>query len=318
MVRRAAASLGAQGAAGHRLAGDRRDTLRLTLAEARSLALRSNPSLRASRLSIDVARGELRQAGVYVRDNPSADILGGRPGAALEVTQEIEVAGQRSARIAAGQASVERANASVLNTTRMTIADLDRAFYRLAAARQREALANEVRTLNERLAESAARKLAAGDISQLDANLATVEYGRSRARALAVQRERQETESELRVLLGLAPDAAVAPVVDLPAAVRIDSAAGSLATRVVVDSLSVDSLTAVALARRPDLLERAAAVRQATAQSHGGAPRGVAESGVAGIVGATGGRRWSRAPSGHRSDASGVQPESGRSGSAAR
>jgi cobalt-zinc-cadmium efflux system outer membrane protein len=37
------------------------------------------------------------------------------------------------------------------------------------------------------------------------------------------------------------------------------------ATRVVFDSLSIDSLTTVALSRRPDILERAAAVRQATA-----------------------------------------------------
>jgi cobalt-zinc-cadmium efflux system outer membrane protein len=260
----AAASLGAQGAGGRSLGTLERDTLRLTLSEARSLALRSNPSLRASRVSIDVARGELRQAGIYVRDNPSTDVLGGKPGAELGVTQQIEVAGQRSARVAAGQASVDRANAGVLNATRTTIADVDRAFYRLAANRQREALAREVLTLNERLAESAARQLAAGDISQLEANLAIVEYGRSRARALSVQREREAPESELRVLLGLAPDDAVAPVVDLPAAIRPDSAALP-ATRVVFDSLSIDSLTTVALSRRPDILERAAAVRQATA-----------------------------------------------------
>jgi cobalt-zinc-cadmium efflux system outer membrane protein len=242
------------------------DTLRITLADARSFALRTNPSLRAARLSIEVARGELRQAGVYLRGNPSADVLGGRPGAELEITQEVEIAGQRSARVSAGEAGVARASASILNRTRTTLADLDRAFYRTAAARQRENLANEVRSLNERLAQGAARQLAVGDISQLDANLATVEYGRARARALAAAREREESETDLRVLLGVSADLPLIPILDLPPGARGDSTSLPVKSQ-LVDSLSIDSLTAVALARRPDLRERAAAVQQASAQA---------------------------------------------------
>ena len=233
------------------------DTLRLTLAGARTLARQSNPDLQAFRLDIAIARGELRQAGVLLPSNPSADVLVGGPGAEVGLTQEIEIAGQRGARRAAGRAGLERAEARVLNAARLTIADVDRGYYRLVASRQRELLATEVLTLNQRLADVATRQLAAGDISQLEANLATVEYGRSRSKALAAQRERQEAESEILHLLGLPPRTPIAPVMDLRA--DLITSGGSS------DSLPAASLTALALSRRPDLVERAAATRQALA-----------------------------------------------------
>lgn len=287
-----------------------RDTLRLTLADARTLALRSNPELRAARLGVDIARGELRQAGLLLNSNPSADVLGGGTGTEVGLTQEIEVAGQRGARRAAGRAGVERAQAGILDATRLTVADVDRGFYRLAANRQRELLSTEVLALNARLADAAARQLAAGSISQLDANLATVEYGRSRSRALAARRDRQQAENDLQRLLGAPPWTPISPVVEMRAdlgadlrvtsdsvhtGARADSASRSarvLAQQtgaaaqplvadttsdapsdsrsieaLILDTLSVDSLTALALARRPDLGERAAAARQALARA---------------------------------------------------
>lgn len=263
------------------------DTLRLTLADARALALHSNPELRATRLGIDIARGELRQADLLLQWNPSADVLAGGPGMEIGLTQEVEIAAQRGARRAAGRAGVERAQASVLNAARLTVADADRAYYRLAASRQREALATEILVLNARLTDVATRQLIAGDISQLDANLATVEYGRSRARALGARRERAGAEAELRRLLGLPIATPIAPQIDLQiilppsvpprvnaplASVRSSALRDSLSVarsldQLLVDTLTVDSLTALALARRPDLAERAAAARQALAQA---------------------------------------------------
>ena len=273
------------------------DTLRLDLAAARALAVRSNPELRAARLDTSIARGELRQASLLIQSNPSADILTRGLGTEVGVTQEIEIAGQRGARRAAGMATVERARAGLLDATRVTLADVDRAFYRLTAINQRALLTDEVLALNQRLADVAARQLAAGDISQLEYNLATVEYGRSRARALAARREREEAASEFRRLLGLPADAPIATAIDLPAvadtahrptiaeetkhAPRLSSAAPVTArppgnnetpqpatvSAAAFDSLSVDSLTALALARRPDLVERAAVAQRARAQA---------------------------------------------------
>ena len=296
-----AALVSAQSAEGQTPASTSLDTLRVDLPTARALALRSNPELRAARLDTVVARGELRQASLLLQSNPTADVLTRGLGTEIGVTQEIEIAGQRGARRSAGLANVERAQAGLLDAVRVTIGDVDRAFYRLAAVNQRSLLADSVLALNERLADAAARQLTAGDISQLEYNLATVEYGRSRARGLAARREREDATSELRRLLGLSADAPLAPVIELPVVgdtvrrpviaentgkTQASSAAAipsgiaarsapqgaraesmSLLSGVAVDSLSIDSLTALALARRPDLLERASAARRARAQA---------------------------------------------------
>jgi len=232
------------------------DTLRLSIDSARAIALRSNPELRAATLDISVARGNLRQAGLLVRTNPSADVLTGGTGAEYDITQEIEVAGQQSARRASGRAGVDRATATVRDVARQTLGDVDRAFFRVAAGQQRTSLAREMLALNQRLLETTQRQLAAGEISRLELNLATVELGRARARTIATQRELDEVASDLRGLLGLAP---LQPVVAVAADGDKESR-GEAAT-----APSVDSLMSVALARRPDLAASEATVRQTSA-----------------------------------------------------
>ena len=245
--------------------------MRLSLADARARALAGNPDLHAARLDTAVARGQLRQARV-VRFNPSADVVARPSGDELEagVSQEIEIFGQRSTRIAAGRAGLERAEANVLNATRRVVGDVDRTFYRLASAAQRTKLSEEVLALNVRLEDVARRQLGEGEISRLDYNLAVVELGRARARALATRRERSQAAIELARLIGLPLGTPVAAVPDSLPALAADSAHGM--PRVVRPSgdtgpaLDVDQLIAHALRRRPDLTERAAAVRQTRTQ----------------------------------------------------
>jgi cobalt-zinc-cadmium efflux system outer membrane protein len=248
------------------------DTLRVSLRDARTAALRANPELRAARLDTAIARGQLRQSGI-LRYNPSVDVLAGvgSNGAEPGVSQELEVFGQRRTRLSASRAGVERARAEVANAARLTIGDVDRAFYRLAAAVRRNELADEVLQLNQRLASVAERQLAAGEISRLDLNLALVELGRSRSRALSTRREREQVGVELGRLLGMTPRSIVLPVVDstqhVPAAdttTTIPRDVVSVSERAL--ALDVDSLTTRALARRPDLVAQSAAVRQATGE----------------------------------------------------
>jgi len=203
-----------------------------------------------------IARGELKQASVLFRNNPSVDMLTGPPGTEIGVSQEFEVAGQRGARRAAALAGVERARAGVLDTSRIILGEVDRRFFRLAAANERATLAREGRSLNERLAAATRQQLEAGKISKLEDNLATVELGRSRARSLATQRERERFATDLRSVLGLSPRQPVAPIVD--------STLTPNPRHLLVD-LGVDSLTSLALNRRPDLIALAATARQARA-----------------------------------------------------
>lgn len=255
------------------------DTLRLTLPAARSAALQANPSLAAARLDTTIARGELRQASLFFATNPSVEALGARGGNGLEagISQEIEVFGQQRSRAAAGRAGLGRATAGVADATRLTLGDVDRAFYQLYSANRRSSLADEVFVLTQRVADVARRQLSAGEISRLDYNLASVELGRTQARALSARREREQATLELRRLLGIPESTPLDPVLDstdhLPPADSAATAPGAPAQTAAVHAaerttsiqLDLDSLTAIALARRPDLAERAAAVREAEA-----------------------------------------------------
>ena len=234
-----------------------RDTLHLTLADARGLAFRTNPDLTASRLDVEVARGEFRQASVLFRSNPTleyyADARSGNGPEGL-IAQEVEIFGQRGARRGAGRAGIARAAAGVQNTARLTLGETDRLFYRLIAAGRRRDLAAEVFGLNQRLTDVVQRQLDAGKVSRLEFNLATVELGRSQARALAAGRERDQVALDLARFLGVPPGTYVVPVPDSTVPLPRDTL-----------RLDLDSLTALALARRPDLAEREAAARQAAA-----------------------------------------------------
>ena len=249
------------------------DTLRLRIDDARALALRSNPDLLVVRTDVDVARGTLRQAGL-LRFNPSLDLLGvgtSGTGAELVATQELEIAGQRGVRRAVARAGVTRAELSVADAARLTIADVERSFYGAVAAERRSALASEVLTLNQRLAQVATRQLAAGEISKLDYNLSVVELGRSRARALAARREERENLIELHRLLGLPAGTPVAVVFDSTAHHHVPIDSAGTVPRINLSDVSapgdtdISDLVARALSRRPDLAERGAAVRQAQA-----------------------------------------------------
>ena len=253
-------------------AGESGDSIRLSLMDARSLALRHNPELAAARLDTAIARGELRQAGLLLRANPEAGVLGAGAGEEVEfeVSQELEVFGQQGARRAAARSGLERARSAERNANRTTLGELDRAFYRLVAALRRRDLAQDVLGLNRRLAEVAGRQRQEGEIGRLDFNLATVELGRSRARSLAARQELLQAGVEVGRLVGLPSSAVVIPIVDstvewppadsgaVVTAVGEEPVEGSRVT------LDADSLTAIALSQRPDLAEREAAARQAS------------------------------------------------------
>ena len=251
------------------------DTVRLSLEEARSLAIKNNRDLRAARLDINIARGNLKQAGVLLRSNPEVDVLRGSPGTEFGVSQELEVAGQRGSRQRAASAALTRASFSVSNVARTTLGDVDRAFYRYVAADRRSRLAEEVRLLNQRLSEAAQRQLQAGEISELEFNLAIVEGGRSQGRALAATRERQEALSNLRLLLGLGGGMTIVAVTDAPIPITdsisnksvppMRGLASDAGSALVVRGNS-DSLVAAAFQRRPDLLAGDAAIREAAAE----------------------------------------------------
>lgn len=242
-------------AAGQTRAGVTGDTVRLTLPEARRLALAHNPTFLSEREERDIAAGELRQARTYPY-NPQAEFEAPSPFRQsglgryqAMISQEIEWAGQRGLRIGAAEGATSRAEFTVADAARRTLADVGVAFYTTLAARQRLAVAVDLLGLNERLIRAVRTQVGEGEISVMEANLAEIEVGRARARVLAGRREATTAALELGRLIGLGPDVTLA--IEAPAP---PSEPGRL---------EPDSLLAAALEARPDLAARKASVRQA-------------------------------------------------------
>lgn len=238
------------------------DTVTLSLAEVQRLAGRHNLEFLAARQEIAIARGDLRQARVY-RFNPDLALQtsGGIRGRSdtpyeLALTQEIEFAGQRGLRIRAARTGVARASSIVRDAGRLTLAEASISYYQALAAAQRLAVARDALTLTDRLLVAVRTQLREGEISALEANLAEIESGRARGRVLASERMATGASLGLKQAIGLPPETPIrlseistdtlgrAPVA--PAPVMVDE----------------DSLVALALARRPDLAARTAAVRE--------------------------------------------------------
>lgn len=232
-----------------------RDTLTLSLSDAQRLALGDNYAFLAERQEVEIARGELLQARVYDH-NPELELEA--PGAGsgdafgayeAALVQEIEWAGQRGLRVRAGRMGVERATSAVSDASRLILAETGDAFYSALAAERRLALTEEVLALNETLLTAVRTQLREGEVSVLAANLAEIDLGRARARALAARREVNEALFELKRLTSLAPDRPV----------RLEASSAFAPDPALLNS---DSLVALALARRPDLEARRAAARQ--------------------------------------------------------
>lgn len=231
------------------------DTLILDLRTVQRLALTQNPSLLAVAQDVAIARGERRQARTYPL-NPELGLVA--PGLSqsaaslyeVSLTQEIEWAGQRGIRASAADFGVTRATAGARDAARRTAGAASIAFYRTAAAQARMRLAVQAMALGDRLISAVRIQLREGEISALEGNLAEMESGRSRARALTARRELAAAELELKELTGLPPEQPVRVDPDSTPAPRIAS-------------LPTDSLIRQALSRRPDVTEAAAAIQQA-------------------------------------------------------
>ncbi|MEQ9398919.1 MAG: TolC family protein [Longimicrobiales bacterium] len=219
------------------------DTVRLTIAAARSRALAQNPSFLAALESVTAAQGDLRTAGTYPY-NPLAEAEGpgvlteGRGRYEARLGQEIEWAGQRGLRLGAARAGLRATSSRTLDEARRLLGEVEAAFVSMAAAQERYRLAEEIEDLNRRLVEAVRVELGEGEVSVLEANLVEIEAARARARVLEAGRAVATANLALRRLMGLDPG----PVIRVEADPSLSVADGD-----------ADIMVAAALEARPDL-----------------------------------------------------------------
>ena len=189
----------------------------LTRARIVELARSSSPSVRIAATAVDELRADLIGARRFARDNPVLEAVAGpRWGeeTALDIEATlavpIELGGKRRKRIAAAEAAIDRATAEVAVDEQEAISRALRSYYRALHAQERLRLTEERHRLADQLLGAARSRLEAGDIAELEVNLAATEVARAQSDAMSESAEVERARGELAITLGLdGPDAAV-------------------------------------------------------------------------------------------------------------
>jgi cobalt-zinc-cadmium efflux system outer membrane protein len=185
----------------------------LTVQRSVELALERNATLHSARADVAAARARLEGVSSILRSNPEVEGAAGPrrgPGARstdleIGVSQELEIFGQRGARIDAAEALVAAAEATLESRRVLVAGEVREAFARRLAATQRLQLAEEAHALAEEALRAAEARQRSGAASKVEVNAARSSLGLAvRERAIAVQRD-AAAMGALVLLVGLDP-----------------------------------------------------------------------------------------------------------------
>lgn len=181
--------------------------LRLTVDDTVKRALAANPDLLAETKQVDAAQAILRRSEARFPANPYVSFgasrraeIGGRPNLFVFLSQEIELGGQRSARIRAAEQNAQQESWNVQQKRIMVIADVKTAFVRVLARELRLAALREqldAATRVERL--FATQRTSVAD--RIEHNNAAIQLARYRRELWSVEQERDAELDNLRKVL---------------------------------------------------------------------------------------------------------------------
>ncbi len=197
----------------------------LTLEESWRLAESANPALRAARAGLDAAEGQLRDASGFLYNNPqlSTDQTRRRvPQVGLPensfqeysfgISQTFEIAGQPGYRREAASRDLAAVIGNIDEVRRQVRAEVEQRFYRVLVLQRRIETEREALAAVDEAASAVRKRVAAGEDSRLDGNLATVEAERSRNQLAVLGEQLLQARAELATALQL-------PAAELPEAV---------------------------------------------------------------------------------------------------
>ncbi len=200
----------------------------LNIEEAVQRALTHNSDLQALRLGEDAAYGRLEKARLFLinnptiggnvskKDKPDEEGSGEFTNYGFKLSQEFEVAGQRSSRIEVAEKELAGVKAGIKDKERVLVSDVKDAFTKALALKKKNGLAREIVQLNEELLGYTKIKFQAGDVSGLEVNLSEVELSKAKKELLLSEREYREALLLLQGFLGLSSDISFAVQGDLP------------------------------------------------------------------------------------------------------
>lgn len=190
-----------------------------TLEQALDLALESSPSLRLAKSAVDTANAGLTGARVYPYNPEFSVEAADRSSAAdsttdrgFEISQEVEIAGQRRKRSAVARSELEGASALFRRDQKLLAHRIKFAFSEALAAEQLVQIASAELELVERLLEFESRRLDAGAGTQVEINQARAAAGKSRQTFHEALARRSVARVHLAEVVGVDPGNPPRPV----------------------------------------------------------------------------------------------------------
>jgi len=187
----------------------------LSLAEAINMALQHSPELLAARYALQAAEGAVAQAGA--RPNPELQTLVEDTRAStrtttVQLSQAIELGGQRAARMSAAQMSQAQAAVDLQARRAQLRADVTEAFFASAVAQERVRLAQASSDLAMRALQAVAKRVQAGKVSPVEETRAKVAQAAVAVALLQAQSDLRVVQRGLGSLLGQAPSSGLVAV----------------------------------------------------------------------------------------------------------
>jgi outer membrane protein, heavy metal efflux system len=180
-------------------------------------ALSHNPELQTLRLEDETAQAQLEKSNLLLIANPVIEGAGSKKeklpeegsgrftNYGIKLSQEFEIAGQRSVRIDVAKKNLERVSYEIRDRERTLVYDVKDAFIRALASKARAELAKEVVRLHDELLAFTKIKYQAGAVSGLEVTLAEVELSKVKRDLLSAGREARETVLTLQGVMGAGP-----------------------------------------------------------------------------------------------------------------
>jgi len=232
-----------------------------SLQEAMDSAAKQHPMLHMAGQQIDAAKGNLDEQGAYAY-NPELSLEpqrrrlnGGGTSNDYYITlsQGIEVGGKRGFREQSAQAALNAANQSREGIRQQVIIEASRAYVSLYFAAQTYELLRQQSDMLKKVSHAVEKKLALGESSQLDANLAQSAFASALNATVAARQALTQTRQRYLVALGKV------------------QAAGTISELLLPDLDTTwqppENTYNVALQSRPDLAALRATQRQFDAQA---------------------------------------------------
>lgn len=221
------------------------------------LARKRAPAVRIAETRVEESRGKLVGARVLLPENPALEVMAGPRWANGRTTDieallavPIQLGGRRDKRIAVANAAVDRDTQLARDAQRTTVGVALAAYYRTLAAKGRVELGQARKVLADDLLKTANERRRAGDVAQLEVNLATAEVARAESEILSAEAGLTRARAELAVGLGLGAGDAFAVDGKLDDRTPFDAV---LATRQVAERPDLRAARAEVVGTRSDV-----------------------------------------------------------------